>query len=180
MHPISATTAIVVALGLQIGSSAAFSLRFESRGVNAVPTFPVRASWQIILRQQLQIPPTTPPIQPDNVDVWDIDLFENTNNGQDASTITYLKNLPHKPKVICYFSAGSYEVGRTDWPANFDRDLYGKGLEGWPGEYWLDINNTAVQNVMFSRIRLAAKLGCDGVDPDNVDGYVSSNRVISF
>lgn len=168
---ITIATAAILALGLQAGISAASSLRFKSRATAAVPTFPVRASWQIILRNQLQIPPTSPPIQPDTVDVWDIDLFENTDNGQDPSAITYLKNLPHKPKVICYFSAGSYEVDRTDWPADFDRDLYGKELIGWPGEYWLNINSTVVQDVMFNRIRLAAKMGCDAVDPDNVDGY---------
>jgi len=170
---INIAAAATLALGLQVASSTAVSPRFKSRAVAAVPTFPVRASWQIILRNQLQIPPTRPPIQPDTVDVWDIDLFENTDNGQDPSAIQYLKSLPKKPQVICYFSAGSYEVDRTDWPANFDRDLYGKELVGWPGEYWLDINNTAVQDVMFNRIRLAAQLGCDAVDPDNVDGYVS-------
>ncbi|KAJ9134402.1 hypothetical protein NKR19_g8670 [Coniochaeta hoffmannii] len=168
---INIAAAATLALGLQVASSTAVSPRFKSRAVAAVPTFPVRASWQIILRNQLQIPPTRPPIQPDTVDVWDIDLFENTDNGQDPSAIQYLKSLPKKPQVICYFSAGSYEVDRTDWPANFDRDLYGKELVGWPGEYWLDINNTAVQDVMFNRIRLAAQLGCDAVDPDNVDGY---------
>jgi hypothetical protein len=36
----------------------------------------------------------------------------------------------------------------------------------------LDIGHEAVQEVMFDRIRLAANLGCDAVDPDNVDGYV--------
>ena len=169
---INIATAATLGLALQVASSAALSPRFKSRAV-AIPTFPVHPSWQIILRNQLQIPPTRPPIQPDTVDVWDIDLFENTDNGQDSSAIQYLKNLPKKPIVICYFSAGSYEVARTDWPANFDRDLYGKELIGWPGEYWLDINNTAVQDVMFNRIRLAAQLGCDAVDPDNVDGYVS-------
>lgn len=138
----------------------------------AVPKFSVGSTWQIILRQQLQIPPTKA-IQPDFVDVWDIDLFENTDNGKDGSTIAYLKNLPKKPKVMCYFSAGSYEEWRTDWPKDFDRDNYGKPLEGWDGEYWLDLGSSAVQEVMFSRIRLAAKLGCDAVDPDNVDGYVS-------
>lgn len=170
---INIAAAATLALGLQAGTSAAASLQSKSRAA-AVPTFPVRASWQIILSDQLQIPPTSGSIQPDNVDVWDIDLFTNTDNGKDGSAIAYLKNLPHKPKVICYFSAGSYEVGRPDWPANFDDDLYGKQLIGWPGEYWLDINNTAVQDVMFNRIRLAAKMGCDAVDPDNLDGYVSS------
>ena len=166
------TAALALALGLQAAGSAALSTRFQSRAEAAVPTFPTHPSWQIVLRNQVQIPPTSPPIQPANVDVWDIDLFENTDNGQDDSAIRYLKGLPKKPRVICYFSAGSFEPERSDWPANFDRDLYGNKLEGWE-EWWLDINSTVVQEVMFNRIRLAARLGCDAVDPDNVDGYVS-------
>ncbi|KAB5522857.1 endo alpha-1,4 polygalactosaminidase precursor [Coniochaeta sp. 2T2.1] len=164
------TAVLALALGLQAAGSAALSLRFKSRAETAVPTFPTHPSWQIILRNQVKIPPTNPPIQPDNVDVWDIDLFENTNNGQDSSAIRYLKGLPNNPRVICYFSAGSYEPERSDWPANFDRDLYGNKLIGWD-EWWLDINSTVVQEVMFNRIRLAARLGCDAVDPDNVVGY---------
>ncbi|KAB5522064.1 endo alpha-1,4 polygalactosaminidase precursor [Coniochaeta sp. 2T2.1] len=165
------TAALALALGLQATGSAALSLRFKSRAETAVPTFPTHPLWQIILRNQVKIPPTSPPIQPDNVDVWDIDLFENTDGGQDDSAIQYLKGLPNNPRVICYFSAGSYEPERSDWPANFDRDLYGNKLIGWD-EWWLDINSTVVQEVMFNRIRLAARLGCDAVDPDNVDGYV--------
>jgi hypothetical protein len=159
-------------LGFQGAASTARTARLMASSVEAVPTFSVGASWQIVLRQQLKIPPSQA-IQPDFVDVWDIDLFENTDNGKDGSTIAYLKSLPHKPKVICYFSAGSYEDWRTDWPENFDKDNYGSPLIGWDGEYWLDIGSSAVQEVMFNRIRLAATMGCDAVDPDNVDGYVS-------
>ncbi|PNH35728.1 hypothetical protein BJF96_g976 [Verticillium dahliae] len=46
-------------------------------------------------------------------------------------------------RVVCYFSAGSYEDGPTD-SGDFDAgeggDL-GRELEGWPGEYWLDTNS---------------------------------------
>lgn len=137
-----------------------------------ITQFPVGASWQIVLHQRLAVPPSGD-FQPDFVNVWDIDLLENTEGGADNTTILFLKNLPSHPKVICYFSAGSYENWRLDWPTDFDNDNYGSPLKGWDGEYWLDIGSEAVQEVMFNRIRMAAELGCDAVDPDNVDGYVS-------
>lgn len=167
---INPATAITLALGLHVATSDAFFLRRKTRAAD-VPKFTVGATWQIVLRSQLKIPPSKT-MQPNSVNVWDIDLFENTKNGTDPSTIKYLKGLTSNTKVICYFSAGSYEVWRTDWPKGFDNDNYGSPLDGWPGEYWLNINNTDVQEVMFKRIRLAAEMGCDAVDPDNVDGYV--------
>jgi hypothetical protein len=44
----------------------------------------------------------------------------------------------------------------------------------WPGERWLDIRNLQIlAPIMLERIALAAQKGCDGVDPDNVDGYAN-------
>jgi hypothetical protein len=48
-------------------------------------------------------------------------------------------------------------------------------VDGWPGEQWLDTNSANVRNIMTARVELAAAKGCDGVDPDNVDGYSNSN-----
>ena len=114
------------------------------------------ASWQIVLEY---------PLNDTSIDaeVYDIDLFDNTN-----STISALRALNRR--VICYFSAGSYENWRPD-AAQFKSSDYGKGLDGWPGEYWLNTSSTNVRNIMTARLALAAKKGCDGVDPDNVDGY---------
>ena len=103
-----------------------------------------------------------------NATAYDIDMFENN-----ATTISALHSQGRK--VICYFSAGSYENWRPD-AASFDNktDL-GKPLDGWPGEWWLDTNSTNVRNIMLSRLDLAVTKGCDGVDPDNVDGYDNDN-----
>lgn len=98
-----------------------------------------------------------------NVSVYDIDLFDNN-----ATTISALH--AQNRKVICYFSAGSFEPNRPD-SSNFTAGDKGKVLQGWPGEYWLDTNSTNVRNIMSSRLALASSKGCDGVDPDNVDGY---------
>ena len=77
-------------------------------------------------------------------------------------------------KVICYFSAGSYEPGRPD-SANFLPSDLGSQMANWPDETWLDIRSLNVQKIMAARIQLAKSKGCDAVDPDNVDGYNNVN-----
>jgi endo-alpha-1,4-polygalactosaminidase (GH114 family) len=113
-------------------------------------------TWQIVLLNALNNTSL-------NVSVYDIDLFTNS-----ASTITSLHDLNRK--VICYFSAGSYEDFRPD-ASQFQTSDYAKGLDGWPGEYWLNTSSPNVRNIMSARIAMAASKGCDGVDPDNIDGY---------
>ncbi|WP_232293261.1 endo alpha-1,4 polygalactosaminidase [Stigmatella aurantiaca] len=98
-----------------------------------------------------------------NVPVYDVDLFDTP-----TATLTALKSQGRK--VICYFSAGSYEDWRPD-AKSFPSAVLGKALDGWPGERWLDIRATSVRDIMRSRIELARQKGCDAVDPDNVDGY---------
>jgi len=56
----------------------------------------------------------------------------------------------------------------------------GNGLTGWKGERWLNISSANVRSIMTARIQLAAQKGCDGIDPDNVDGYVSKSFSIHF
>lgn len=74
--------------------------------------------------------------------------------------------------MLCYFSAGSYENWRPD-AAQFTQSDLGLDLDGWAGEKWLNTNSENVRRIMKDRIDLAKEKGCDGVDPDNVDGYVS-------
>jgi endo-alpha-1,4-polygalactosaminidase (GH114 family) len=100
-----------------------------------------------------------------NVSIFDIDLFDTP-----ADTIKHLHNMGKK--VICYFSAGSYEDWRPD-ASEFTKEDLGRGLDGWPGEKWLNLESENVRRIMKSRVDLAKSKGCDGVDPDNVDGYVS-------
>jgi len=49
----------------------------------------------------------------------------------------------------------------------------GNSLEGWAGERWLDIRSINVHAIMKSRLDLAEQKGCDGVEPDNMDGYTN-------
>lgn len=102
-----------------------------------------------------------------DVAMYDIDLFE----APDA-TITALTTAGRK--VICYFSAGSREDWRPD--ANqFQAADYGNGLDGWPGETWLDTRSENVRSIMKTRLDLAVQKGCTGVEPDNVDAYANDS-----
>ncbi|NPA58093.1 MAG: endo alpha-1,4 polygalactosaminidase [Aquificae bacterium] len=98
--------------------------------------------------------------------VYDIDLFD--------TPVDVIKQLKEDGKVvICYFSAGSYEEWRPD-SGLFPEEALGNPLEGWEGERWLDIRNPAVRTIMAARLDLAKEKGCDGVEPDNVDGYTNN------
>ncbi len=97
------------------------------------------------------------------VEVYDIDLFDSS-----IATIQQLQSDNHK--IICYFSAGSYENWRDD-AQDFNATEYGHTLDGWEGERWLDIRSANVHRIMVARLDLAVSKGCDGIEPDNVDGY---------
>ncbi len=117
-----------------------------------------QVSWQIQLQESVN--PSYP------VQLYDIDLFDSNR-----SLISQLKAAGKK--VICYFSAGSYEEWRPD--ANqFEPSVLGRPLDGWPGERWLDIRSPNVRKIMTNRLDLAVEKGCDGVDPDNMDGYTNN------
>jgi hypothetical protein len=74
-------------------------------------------------------------------------------------------------KIICYFSAGSWESFRAD-AGRYPETVKGKPLDDFPDEKWLDIRSLDIlMPIIESRIDLAAAKGCDGVDPDNMDGY---------
>jgi endo-alpha-1,4-polygalactosaminidase (GH114 family) len=100
-----------------------------------------------------------------DVALYDIDLFD---SGSDLIGMLHDEGR----KVICYFSAGSYEEWRDD-AADFPQEALGKALDGWAGERWIDIRSPAVREIMKRRLDLAVQKGCDGVEPDNVDGFAN-------
>lgn len=153
------------------GSPAASSSSSPSSIPSAVPSGvwqpKVDATWQIVLDNALDIDDANPTVEP-NVDVFDIDMFLHQN-----STVVANLHKLHK-KVVCYFSAGSYEPDRPD-SYKFQSSDLGDDLTGWPGERWLNISSPAVQDIMASRIQIASEMGCDAIDPDNIDGYQNDN-----
>lgn len=98
-----------------------------------------------------------------DVEVYDLDLFET-----DEATIAALQ--AEGRRVICYFSGGSSEDWRPDYDQLEPRDR-GWKLDGWAGERWLDIRSEDVLQVMLARLDLAVDKGCDGVEPDNMEGF---------
>merc|ERR1711939_1274338 len=102
-------------------------------------------------------------------DVFDLDLFDTPQSTIDALHAA-------NKKVICYFSAGSFEDWRPD-QADFQAADKGSAMEGWEGEWWLNTKTANVRSIMAARIDIAASKGCDAVDPDNVDGYANANGV---
>ncbi len=116
---------------------------------------PVSATWQLQLQGDLDA-------------VYDVDIYDIDPLEFESSQITQLQS--NGSRVICYFSAGSHENWRED-AGDFASEDLGNTLDGWPGERWLDIRSESVRAIMLSRLQLAAQKGCDGVDPDNMDGY---------
>ena len=100
------------------------------------------------------------------VDIYDIDLFDSP-----PELILKLRAKGHK--VICYFSAGSFEDWRDD-AKDFNPAELGNQLEGYENERWLDVRSKNVLRIMQRRMDLAVEKGCDGVEPDNVDGYTNN------
>lgn len=102
-----------------------------------------------------------------DVQMYDIDLF-------DTSQAVIDKLHADGRIVICYFSAGSWEQWRPD-AADFPAAVLGNTLSGWPDEKWLDIRNIATLGpVIEARLDLAVRKKCDGVEPDNIDGYTNN------
>jgi hypothetical protein len=101
-----------------------------------------------------------------DVDVYDIDLFDN-----DAGVIAALHAQGRK--VICYISAGSWEEWRPD-ADQFPAGVVGRDYAGWAGEKWLDIRQIeALAPVMRARLDMCRDKGFDGIEPDNIDGYTN-------
>jgi hypothetical protein len=169
--------AIALGVGLGVGLKAGHnSSSNEANGLPAgntttPPTLPTngskwwnpkaRTTWQIVLNETLGTNGFA------NVSVYDIDLFDTS-----MATINALHSAGIK--VICYFSAGSYENWRPD--ANeFPISVLGNNVSEWAGERWLNISSNVVRNIMIQRIELARGKSCDGLDPDNIDGYNNDN-----
>ncbi|KAL3457133.1 glycoside hydrolase superfamily [Aspergillus heterothallicus] len=163
------TTSAPVNLPSASASSTSTSTSTSSASISAsaTPSTPASSSggiwqpelgskWDIVLSTSVSDTSSAAPI-------IDIDLFDNS-----ASTISSLQSA--NSKVICYFSAGTYEDWRSD-AADFAEADLGDALEDWEGERWVDLRSSNVRSILSSRLDLAVEKGCDGVDPDNVDAF---------
>lgn len=123
--------------------------------------------WHPALRTNWQWQLSDLPVdQSFDVDMYDIDLFEN-----DASVVAALNASGRR--VICYMNAGGWEDWRPD-AGHFPDAVIGKNLDDWPGEKWLDIRQIdQLAPLLEARLDMCKDKGFDGVEPDNVDGYLN-------
>ncbi|GAB3869296.1 endo alpha-1,4 polygalactosaminidase [Dactylosporangium cerinum] len=102
------------------------------------------------------------------VDVYDVDAVTTS-----AADVARLKSAGRR--VICYVNVGAHEDFRAD-AGNFPESVRGKGLEGWPGEKWLDIRRwDTLAPLLEARFKVCKDKGFDAVEPDNVDGYANNS-----
>jgi hypothetical protein len=105
-------------------------------------------------RFQLQLSDYPPDLSIE-ADVFELDLFE----------------TPQDVRVICYINVGAWEEYRPD-AADFPNAVIDKKYIGWDGERWLDISSYAkFSGLIIARFDMATNKGCDGIDPDNINGF---------
>ena len=101
-----------------------------------------------------------------DVQVYNLDGFDTPSTMID---LLHLRGI----KVMCYFSAGTWEDWRPD-ASSFPGSVLGNSVAGWPGENWLDIRQVNILlPLMEARMDMCKSKGFDGIDPDNIDGYTN-------
>lgn len=106
-----------------------------------------------------------------DVQMYDIDLFDARPHQVNGGVIEQLH--ADGRVVICYVDTGAWESYRPD-ADKFPRSVIGNRTfasngDPWVGERWLDIRPRSwdkFAHVIWARLDLAARLGCDGVEPD--------------
>jgi len=151
-------------------------MKSSTKTTAVIPWWQPKASDQLTWQWQLE---GTLNINYD-VDVYNVDLFDVSED-----SIVALKATGKK--VVCHFSAGSYEPWRADWSHYFDFiSMYGiydgdgypfAGKMPYSDERWLDIRELDLLTpIMEARLDLAKNKGCDAVLPSHVDSYSHSNE----
>jgi hypothetical protein len=89
----------------------------------------------------------------------------------DAATIAALQGEGRR--VVCWFSAGI-----STW-SDPDRDTVlpatGPDIVAGQPERWMDLGSPIVRDAMLARLDQAAALGCDAVEPGDIDGYLGDS-----
>jgi hypothetical protein len=96
-------------------------------------------------------------------EIYDVALFT-----IDLAGVSTLHNAERS--VVCWFSAGI-----STW-SDPDRDTVypatGPDIVPNQPERWMDHGNPIVRDAMVARIDQAAALGCDAIEPGDLDGYL--------
>ncbi|PSC75895.1 B Chain Kynurenine Aminotransferase Ii Inhibitor [Micractinium conductrix] len=97
------------------------------------------------------------------------------------TAIPALRQRNAAARFVCYFSAGSWEEYRVDddqakrgiAPGDWGSALGDYMAPPWTDERWVDVRDQSVRSIMQKRLRYCKDIGCDGVDPDNVNGHAN-------
>jgi hypothetical protein len=85
--------------------------------------------------------------------------------------------------AICYVDVGTAENWRSDYSL-FDPSDIGGPLSGWPGEYFINVNDWStpvpsgyetIAQIMTNRFALCKEEGFQAIEADNVDAYTDGN-----
>ena len=85
--------------------------------------------------------------------------------------------------AICYVDVGTAEDWRSDYSL-FDPSDIGGPLSGWPGEYFINVNDWSspvssgyetIQQIMTNRFALCKEEGFAAIEADNVDAYTDGD-----
>ena len=153
---------VILFLSLLGGTQEVRSHGHPDRHLTSQPNHPI--IWQPPLQTSWQWQLPTPVDQKINVQMYDIDMFDN-----DANVVASLHSKGRK--VVCYIDVGTWENWRPD-AKKFPNVVKGKPVSGWQGERWLDIRRIDILGpIMKARMDLCQAKGFDGMEPDNVDGY---------
>ncbi|MCU1350968.1 MAG: endo alpha,4 polygalactosaminidase precursor [Acidimicrobiales bacterium] len=145
----------LVAMGMAAASTIGLdALVAPPAGAAWIP--PLKGSWDIQFNGTI------------DTNVPGVTMYDLSLSSTSAATAKALHAVGKR--LTCYLSVGTYESWRPD-AARFPAAVLGKPLGQWPGERWLDINSAVVRSIMAARLDQAKALGCDAVDPDNMDVF---------
>ncbi|GGM57082.1 endo alpha-1,4 polygalactosaminidase [Dactylosporangium sucinum] len=148
-----------------VGPSAADGLGSAPASASATASPPAASGWwrpTVGMTWQWQLTGTLD--KNVEAEVYDVD-------GENTSTADVAALRAKGRRVICYVNVGAHEDFRAD-AKNFPESVQGKGLDGWPGEKWLDVRRWDVlEPLLAARFTTCRDKGFDAVEPDNVDAY---------
>ena len=110
-----------------------------------------------------------------NVDVYDIDGFE---NGAEEVATLHGKGV----HVVCYIDVGGAEKYRSDYSKFAELEkagvpIMGARIEGWPEERWINIRELAyVEPIMKARFEMCKAKGFDAVEPDEIEVWAETEK----
>lgn len=183
----SSTTSALVE---KASTTTALAQEATTGSVDVASVFKPGVTWDICIHYPIKHD-TVDDIIPVEVKVWDIDMGHARDyptliptlkvRSSHYQTISWFSVLTSKQKagkfVICYFNAGAVQTWDTDKDA-FPPSAVGKSLS-YPyddEESYVDVRDATVVSIMKARLDEAAKLGCDAVDPDNVDAWAQDGE----